>query len=116
MPGVAEKQGSVSSLPLLDFTLTLTNLLTALEEVPDEEWWGLNSWLGVPVSAQLKIKQQCSDITQYKRESLQHWLCNKPLPSWKCVAKALMIIGQFRVLKEVNRKYLKSEAVCKVAC
>jgi len=62
------------------------------------------------------IEQRCSDITQYKRESLQHWLRTKPLPSWKCVAKALMIIGQFRVLKEVNRKYLKSEAVCKVAC
>lgn len=104
------------SLQLLDSTLTLTNLLTALEEVPDEEWGGLNNWLGVSVSAQRMIKERCSDNAQYKRESLQHWLRKKPLPLWKNVAVALMIIGQFRVLKKVNRKYLKSEAVCKVAC
>ena len=103
------------SLQLLDSTLTLTNLLTALEEVPDEQWENLNDWLGVPKSVQDKIDEQCSDIVHYKRESLQHWLRNKPLPSWKCIAWALFVIGQFRALKEVDRKYLKSEAVCMVA-
>ena len=98
------------SLPV-DSTLTLANLLTALEEVPDEQWESLNGWLGVPISAQDTIYGQCSDYAQYRRESLQHWLYHKPLPSWKCVARALFIIGEFRVLKEVERKYLKSEGV-----
>ena len=83
--------------------------------MPDEQWEHLNDWLGVPESVQDRFERQCSDDTR-KRESLQYWLHNKPLPSWKCVAKALFLIGEFRVRKEVERKYLKSEAVCMVAC
>ena len=96
----------------IDPTLTLANLLTALEEVPSKHWGNLNDWLGVPESVQDRIEEQCSDDDQYKRESLLYWLHNYPVPSWKGVVGALFIIGEFRALKEVERKYLKSEAVC----
>ena len=57
------------------------------------------------------IEERCSDFTQRKRESLQYWLNYHPVPSWKDFADSLYMIGEFRALKEVERKYLKCEAM-----
>ena len=62
-----------------DSTLTVWNLLSALQGVDD--WKELGLWLDVPFSRRA--------VMSGKESMLEEWLQSHPAPSWKLVAWAL---------------------------
>ena len=88
-------------------SLSLHNLNTALETLPDEEWydfggrWGLN----VPRSKCSKIRSQYSSDGERKLAVLQTYLNSHPAPSWQHVADGLYTGGYHTVLEGVQRMF-----------
>ena len=88
-----------------DPTLTLDNLLSALEPVTNWDWLGM--WLHVPWS---RLKRMAG-----KEAMLQDWVKSYPLPSWYHVACALYKrrgVTEHGVLKQLYGKYLTGMCLC----
>ena len=88
-----------------DSTLTVRNLLSALQNVAEWRWLGV--WLDVPKSRR--------DVMSGKESMLEEWLQNHPAPSWKLVAWALYkrgdgqvtgVVTEHNVLKQLYGKHV----------
>ena len=73
----------IYSFTCLDLTLTLPNMLAALQDVTD--WNLLSRLLDIPKSGHV--------VMSGKESMLQQWLQTHPNPSWKLVAWALYVSG-----------------------
>ena len=83
----------------VDHTLTVDNLLAALQSVT--EWYRLDLWLGVPRST-LEAISGMEDL-------IREWLKHHPAPSWKLVAWALYRrpqVTEHNVLKQLYGTYI----------
>ena len=83
-------------------SLNLHNLNSALEMLPDEEWYNLRSELDLP-SSLLGVIRSKSVIMRDRKSALFHtYLTSHPAPSWQHVACALYNCygGKFRGVQE----------------
>ena len=97
---------------LLDATLTLSNVSSALEAVKD--WRYLGAWLGVPQSTLNQLSRQSSVSVGGKQMMLREWITSHPAPSWDIVTEALYQGGYsyprwYSILMEVKKLYGKGE-------
>ena len=83
----------------VDHTLTVDNLLAALQSVTD--WHRLGQWLDVPRSRR--------DAMSGMEGLIREWLKHHPAPSWKLVAWALyrtQQVTKHNVLKQLYGTYI----------
>ena len=83
-------------------SLNLHNLNTALETLPDDEWYVFGAWLNVPRSQRDEIRSQYSTERERKSALLHTYLTSYPAPSWQHVADTLYryIGGKFHAVLE----------------
>ena len=83
----------------VDHTLTVDNLLAALQSVTD--WHSLGQWLNVPLSRRAAMSGM--------EDLIREWLKHHPAPSWKLVAWALYRtrgVTEHNVLKQLYGTYI----------
>ena len=83
----------------VDHTLTIDNLLAALQSVTD--WFRLGEWLDV-LPSRLAAMSGMEDL-------IREWLKHHPAPSWKLVAWALYRtreVTEHNVLKQLYGTYI----------
>ena len=88
----------------VDHTLTVDNLLAALQSVKD--WNRLGLWLDVPQS-RLAAMSGMEDL-------IRQWLKHHPAPSWKLVAWALYRrhgVTEHNVLKQLYGTYITGKCI-----
>ena len=93
-------------------SLNLHNLNTALETLPDDEWYGFGVWLDVPWSQQDKILSQYSTERERKSALLHTYLTFYPAPSWQHVADALYRYDYHAVLERVQTMFPTGKKMC----
>ena len=79
------------SVPLIltDISLTLSNLTSALDSLPDTLWWDFGVWMDVPLSIRNKIRSQLSSDKERKAELLRVISTEHPLLTWEHVSDVL---------------------------
>ena len=70
-------------------SLNIHNLNTALETLPDEEWYNCGAWLDVPESQRDEIRSQYSTEKERKSALFNIYLTSHPAPSWQHVADSV---------------------------
>ena len=100
---------------LLDATLTLSNLSSALEAVDDVDWYALSYQLGIPESRLDELKRQSSVSVSSKQMMLREWMTSHPAPSWDIMTEVLYQEGYYHprwhsILMEVKKLYGKGES------
>ena len=102
-------------LLLLEPTLTLSNVTEAVKLVEDSKWdkgtyrQPLPFFLDIPESKEMEMKSRYRDVSQCKRAFLEHFLEDHPCPTWKQIANAVYMIGEFGALEVIQRDYFKGE-------
>ena len=98
-------------LLLLEPTLTLSNVTEAVKLVHDFKWviWGLPFFLDIPLSKSSEMMSRYRDVSQRKRAFLNHFLEDHPCPSWKLIANAVYMEGEYEALEVIQRDYFKGE-------
>ena len=91
------------SFTTTETSLTLHNLNTALETLPDDMLLG---WLlNIPESQQARIRSQYSTASERRTAYLQTYPTSHPAPSWQHVADALYRSRCHAVLERVQRMF-----------
>ena len=83
------------SVPLIltDISLTLSNLTSALDSLPDTLWWDFGLWMDVPLSIRNKIRSQLSSNKERKAEVLRVISTEHPHLTWEHVSDTLYQLG-----------------------
>ena len=83
------------SVPLIltDISLTLSNLTSALDSLPDKLLLDFGAWMDVPLSILNKIKSQLSSDKERKAEVLRVISTEHPHLTWEHVSDALYLLG-----------------------
>ena len=102
------------SVPLIltDISLTLSNLTSALESLPDILWWDFGACMDVPLSIRNKIKSQLSSDKERKAEVLRVISTEHPHLTWEDVSDALyqLRVGEYHhVLETVQSLFPTGE-------
>ena len=89
--------------PLSDSSLNHSNLAAVLETVV--EVWRLRGCLRVPLSVQMKLRQQCNNGEEHRNELIGWWLQYSPyaLDSWKWLSGQLLYFGEESALAAAKR-------------
>ena len=95
-------------------SLNLHNLNTALETLPDEEWYNFGVWLNVPWSWLDKIRSQYSTERERKSALLHTYLTSYPAPSWQHVADALYRFLFHAVLERLQTMFPTGKKMCQL--
>ena len=83
--------------------------------VRDSKWdkgtyrQSLPFFLDIPESKEMEMKSRYRDVSQRKRAFLNHFLEDHPCPTWKCIANAVYMEGEFGALEVIQRDYFKGE-------
>ena len=96
-------------------SLNLHNLNTALETLPDDEWYDCGLELNVPRSQLYEIEFQHSTEWERKSALFHTYLTSHPAPSWQRVADALYRYhgGKFHaVLERVQTMFPTGKKMC----
>ena len=104
-----------SSSTNTESSLNLHNLNTALETLPDDQWYRFGRWLNVPESQLDGIRSQYSTKRERKSALLHTYLTSHPAPSWQHVAGALYAYddGEFHaVLERVQKMFPTGKKMC----
>ena len=80
------------SLILTDISLTLSNLTSALDSLPDTLWRAFGVYMDVPFSIRNKIKSQLSSDKERKAELLRVISTEHPHLTWELVSDALYLL------------------------
>ena len=82
------------SVPLIltDISLTLSNLTSALDTLPDILWKDFGAWMDVPGSILDKIKSQLSSDKERKAELLRVISTEHPHLTWEHVSDTLYLL------------------------
>ena len=104
------------SLILTDISLTLSNLTSALDSLPDILWDTLRMafgfWMDVPLSIRNKIQSQLSSDKERKAEVLRVISTEHPHLTWEHVSDALYQLedGEYHhVLEKVQSRFPTGE-------
>ena len=83
------------SVPLIltDISLTLSNLTSALDSLPDKLWWAFGAQMDVPLSILNKIQSQLSSNKERKAELLRVISTEHPHLTWEHVSDVLYLLG-----------------------
>ena len=77
-------------LPIpIDPTLTLSNMTSALNDLPDTLWYDFGGYVNVPPSKQNEIRDQFHSDGERKKEVFRTYLDEHPQPTWEHVSDAL---------------------------
>ena len=99
----------VISPPTAPATPTLKELSNALDSVVD--WYSLGIKLGMKAHELATIeKDYHGDSKRCKHEMLNHCLQSGKLPTWKVVADALHLMGEYELASTIQGKYCRSSA------
>ena len=79
----------VFSLILTDISLTLSNLTSALDSLPDKLWMAFGAWMDVPGSILNNIQSQLSSDKERKAEVLRVISTEHPHLTWEHVSDVL---------------------------
>ena len=79
--------------------------------VRDSKWgaYGLPLSLNMPSSKTGKIHSLYRNVSQRKHAFLKHFLEDHPCPSWKLIAYAVYMEGEYGALEVIQRDYFKGE-------
>ena len=72
-----------------DPSLTLSNMTSALDNLPDTLWYEFGSYVDVPRSKRNKIRSQFHSDGARKREVFRIYLSEHPQPTWEHVSNVL---------------------------
>ena len=96
-------------------SLNLHNLNTAMETLPDDEWYRFGWGLDVPVSQLDEIRSQYSTEREMKSALLHTYLTSHPAPSWQHVTDTFYRYhhGKFHaVLERVQTMFPTGKKMC----
>ena len=93
------------SFTTTETSLTLHNLNTALETLPDDKLDYFGWLLNIPDSQLDRIRSQYSTASERRTALLQTYLTSHPAPSWQHVADALYCSRCHAVLERVQRMF-----------
>ena len=93
----------------------LENLTTVMESVSKEGLVGVCSWLHIPRSKQIELRQQYPLIVQRRRAFSAYFLTHHPTPCWRIIATALYWQEELGALEVVQKLYLRGEP-CADSC
>ena len=104
----------MKSVPLIltDLSLTLSNLTSALDSLPDTLWNRFGAEMDVPSSTLEKIESQLSSDKERKAEVLRVISTERPHLTWEQVSDALykLIGGEYHhVLERVQSLFPTGE-------
>ena len=102
----------VFSLILTDISLTLSNLTSALDSLPDKLWWDFGWYMDVPGSIRNKIKSQLSSDKEMKAELLRVISTEHPHLTWEHVSDVLYQLEDeecHHVLEKVQSRFPTGE-------
>ena len=86
---------SVCVFPIpTDPSLTLSNMTSALDNLPDTLWYEFGSYVDVPRSKRNKIRSQFHSDGARKREVFRIYLTEHPQPTWELVSDVLYKLGR----------------------
>ena len=83
----------LSHISLSDPSLTLSNMLSALDSLSDTEWEEFGLEVNVPLFKLEKIRSQFNSDGERKDEVFRIYLTEHPYPTWKHVSEALYNLG-----------------------
>ena len=85
----------MKSVPLIltDLSLTLSNLTSALDSLPDTEWWGVGAGMNVPYSTMNNIRSQLSSYKWNKAEVLRVIYTEHPHLTWETCVRCSLQAG-----------------------
>ena len=100
-------------------SLNLHNLNTALDTLPEEEWFYFGWRLNVSNSKLYEIRSQYSSDDERKLSFLKTYLTSHPAPSWQHVAEALYRAGgvgqvYHTVLERVQKMFPTGKKMCAI--
>ena len=93
------------SFTTTETSLTLHNLDTALETLPDDKLDYFGWFLNIPKSQRDRIRSQYSTASEWRTALLQTFLTSHPAPSWQHVADILYRSECHAVLERVQRMF-----------
>ena len=80
------------------------------------KWYNIGVQLEVPTFQLKNIERKSSDSMDQLRDTLDYWMRNDPLPSWKHLLDALKApsVGEKRLAVEIEERYCDpDESSCK---
>lgn len=105
----------VFSPPTAPATPTLKALTNELKSVWN--WYTLGVNLDLSYSLLKRIERSClGDSERCRIEMLDHWLQNTTNPTWEAVIKALYLMDEHKVAKQILRKYMTSTTTTEGNC
>ena len=104
------------SFPLLEPSLTLSNVSNVFQHVDDYRWryGGLAKGLTIPDSKKEEIENGYSSLSERKTALLRYFIEDHPCPSWRLVANAAYMETEYRSLEIIRTTYLQGK--CTYAC
>ena len=104
------------SFPLLEPSLTLSNVSNVFQHVDNYLWryGGLAKGLTIPDSKKEEIENGYSSLSERKTALLRYFVEDHPCPSWRLVANAAYMANEYRSLEIIRTTYLQGK--CMYAC
>ena len=93
-----------------DPTLTVENVREVMAEVGN--WINVGSWLGIPDSKQLEIKQQSSTEREMTLALGDYWVNTDPNASWEKVIRVLYQKGEEKALAMTKQHLQQQQGMC----
>ena len=95
----------------------LENLNTVMESVSERGLESVGTWLHIPPSKQIELRQQFPVVVQHRRAYSAYFLTRHPAPCWRIIATALYsnIMEELEALEVVQKLYLRGEP-CADSC
>ena len=99
-----------------DPSLTLSNMTSALDSLPDTLWEEFGQLVNVPQSKLDKIRSQFNNDGERKKEVFRVYVAEHPYPTWRHVSFILYVMGEVNqqchsVLERVQSMFPTGECV-----
>ena len=85
--------------------LTPSNVMRALRELEEEEWWkkyGLRYKLRIPQSKTTEIKQNFPNMMDQKKQFIYYWMQKDPLATWRRLINALYEMRETKLADSIR--------------
>ena len=90
---VSEAPYMIMNHGYVDPSLTLSNMRSALDSLPDTEWQQFGLVVHMPLSKLDKIRSQFNSDEERKEEVFRVFLTEHPCPTWEQVSVAVYNLG-----------------------
>ena len=86
--------------------LTPSNVVRALRELEEGEWWdeddGLGYRLYIPQSKMTEIKQNFPNMIDQKKQFIYYWMQKDPLATWRRLINALDMMEETKLADSIK--------------